>query len=181
MSSLAGEDHIYLAGAACGSCTAAPASAGPGPAPPSGDAAKRIEALAHRLRRRLRFRCTSNHRNVTGCVVRLPPSFAVYVYSRSSFQPLTILARHEKHLSALALSPFDADLLACSLTNNVSSRDTLAHATPAVRNGCLIWLTGPQPYRGSARMQWAHSQLPAGTPLPKGAPLHAHTHAHTRP
>eukprot|EP00198_Chlamydomonas_reinhardtii_P008750 XP_001698087.1 predicted protein [Chlamydomonas reinhardtii] len=47
-------------------------------------------------------------------------SLAIYVYS--SFMPLAILAKHEKHLSALALSPFHSHLLAAAIGTNHEMR-----------------------------------------------------------
>ncbi|GLI61761.1 hypothetical protein VaNZ11_004229 [Volvox africanus] len=44
-------------------------------------------------------------------------SLAVYVYSSITYLPLAILAKHEERLSALALSPFDSNLLACAISN----------------------------------------------------------------
>ncbi|KAG2445130.1 hypothetical protein HYH02_008598 [Chlamydomonas schloesseri] len=49
-------------------------------------------------------------------------SLAIYVYSSSSFMPLAILAKHEKHLSALALSPFHSHLLAAAIGTNHEMR-----------------------------------------------------------
>ncbi|GFR43266.1 hypothetical protein Agub_g4328, partial [Astrephomene gubernaculifera] len=45
-------------------------------------------------------------------------SLAIYVHSSQTYLPLAILAKHEKHLSALAMSPYDANLLACAISNH---------------------------------------------------------------
>ncbi|EFJ53255.1 hypothetical protein VOLCADRAFT_115828 [Volvox carteri f. nagariensis] len=44
-------------------------------------------------------------------------SLAIYVYSSITYLPLAILAKHEERLAALALSPFDSNLLACAIGN----------------------------------------------------------------
>lgn len=46
-------------------------------------------------------------------------SLAIYVYSSSTFMPLAILAKHDKNLVALTMSPFDGNLLAAATSDCV--------------------------------------------------------------
>ncbi len=50
-------------------------------------------------------------------------SLAIYVYSSSTFMPLAILAKHDKNLVALAMSPFDGNLLAAATSDCVGQLD----------------------------------------------------------